>query len=497
MVRFYYALSLVAAMGWLGAILIAFDEELFVARGTVGPLLWLFLFLVVCCSFVLIGLQFRALTNQSDEKRFGGQVVLPWLMLVPTTVFAVLLFFDLNDLDRLLRPQVVSESTTANTPSAIDQRQDEVFDFEVPVIVEVDSFYDRWSAAVAWTLIVGLVLVFYHAIQVRRIMAGAGGFSFERYPPAGWKDLSVDPATLLVANSLIVRSNVHRLRAAFILILIIGLIGLGVQLYFTAGQLISSDIRDSPLAETRALADRLALEEDDTLRQQRLNTDERESIYAELIAIGVNFSEPFDDSSGFVFGDGDCTFDRSAFSRNTENWFFRNLRQDETETPASRLPCRASEGIQRRLSDARRLLSANEVLGVRLKSIEDTQNGVRNFIEKSLPTLLGVNDNDESFAVEQLVASGVTRFGILFVIIYLVQILVGIYRYSMRQAEYFESAAGALLMSVTRDDPFSEWRDELISSTIDFGKGPTSPTSAISGVVTRGWLGRRNPPQTE
>ena len=74
-----------------------------------------------------------------------------------------------------------------------------------------------------------------------------------------------------------------------------------------------------------------------------------------------------------------------------------------------------------------------------------------------------------------LLAQGITRFGILVVVIFLVQILVGIYRYSLRLSAFYSARADAFIATLDRKTDLGGWGADLLPESIDFGKHPVTP----------------------
>ena len=82
-----------------------------------------------------------------------------------------------------------------------------------------------------------------------------------------------------------------------------------------------------------------------------------------------------------------------------------------------------------------------------------------------------------------LVASAITRFGILLVVIFLVQILVGVYRYSLRLAGFYAARADALMARIDPKGAIGDWATVMTPMDIDFGRQPVSPAEHISRLV--------------
>ncbi|MCB9928453.1 MAG: hypothetical protein H6844_03430 [Alphaproteobacteria bacterium] len=83
--------------------------------------------------------------------------------------------------------------------------------------------------------------------------------------------------------------------------------------------------------------------------------------------------------------------------------------------------------------------------------------------------------SEETSNVNLLIASGITRFGILFIMLFIVQILVNLYRYSMRMSAYYLSQADALLLAEDGGDALLKVVPALSPQNVDFGKAPQTP----------------------
>jgi hypothetical protein len=88
------------------------------------------------------------------------------------------------------------------------------------------------------------------------------------------------------------------------------------------------------------------------------------------------------------------------------------------------------------------------------------------FLDKSGTT-------DERTATNLLLAAGITRFGVLAITIYLVQILIGLYRYNAQVAAHYFSQSDALLLTGHSPAEFGELSSKL-RLTVSFGKPETS-----------------------
>ncbi len=102
-----------------------------------------------------------------------------------------------------------------------------------------------------------------------------------------------------------------------------------------------------------------------------------------------------------------------------------------------------------------------------------------------------VSAEPEPSDVSLLIASGATRFGILLVVIFLVQILVGVYRYSLRLSAFYAGRADALVTVLDRKTDLGAWGAEFLPGDIDFGRQPRTPAQYVVDAITASG-GRKN-----
>ena len=95
----------------------------------------------------------------------------------------------------------------------------------------------------------------------------------------------------------------------------------------------------------------------------------------------------------------------------------------------------------------------------------------------------GESTPDPGSEVNLLIASGITRFGILFVVIYIMQVLVNLYRYTMRLSAHYVALSDALLLAQNNIEILTEIVPTLSPTQVDFGKQPNTPLEQFSKVV--------------
>ncbi|MEQ8784196.1 MAG: hypothetical protein RIE06_31400 [Roseibium album] len=106
-----------------------------------------------------------------------------------------------------------------------------------------------------------------------------------------------------------------------------------------------------------------------------------------------------------------------------------------------------------------------------------------------------VDSGPKKTDIALLVASGITRFGILVVVIFLVQILVGVYRYSLRLAAFYSARADALTAGVDRKTGLGDWGVDFMPDTIDFGRHPIAPAQYVVDAINA-YFARRDSKKT-
>ena len=80
-----------------------------------------------------------------------------------------------------------------------------------------------------------------------------------------------------------------------------------------------------------------------------------------------------------------------------------------------------------------------------------------------------------------LLATGVTRLGVFIISIFLVQILINLYRYNTRAAAYYLAHADSLMLS--EQDPESMvFRHGSLYPDIGYGKDPVAPLNSMAGI---------------
>jgi hypothetical protein len=111
---------------------------------------------------------------------------------------------------------------------------------------------------------------------------------------------------------------------------------------------------------------------------------------------------------------------------------------------------------------------------------------------------------DRSDQTRDLISTIATRVGAVLLLVFLIQILVTLYRYNTRLAAYYEARADALELSIASDghlnvDMFEATAVILSADRIDFGREPKSPVEngvELAKAVLSAAAGQRDKTQT-
>lgn len=104
-----------------------------------------------------------------------------------------------------------------------------------------------------------------------------------------------------------------------------------------------------------------------------------------------------------------------------------------------------------------------------------------NYLQNAIQSDFGAADQANNLNL--LIASGITRFGILFIMLFIVQILVNLYRYTMRMSAYYLSQADALLLAEDNGDGLLKVVPVLSPQEVDFGKAPQTPVQNLEKIL--------------
>ena len=155
--------------------------------------------------------------------------------------------------------------------------------------------------------------------------------------------------------------------------------------------------------------------------------------------------------------------------------------------------------IERMRKDEAFLRSELTYLEQRRKDIAKERMGARTLVlsRDASPKPKGNAELDENLsAFDLLIATGVTRFGVLIIAVYLVQILINLYRYNTRTAAYYLAHADALLLS-NKNPKVMEALHKALVPDVDYGRLPRTMAqnvgTRVSTAARRFWPGRGGP----
>ena len=103
------------------------------------------------------------------------------------------------------------------------------------------------------------------------------------------------------------------------------------------------------------------------------------------------------------------------------------------------------------------------------------------YLKEAIDSDFGTADQANNFNL--LIASGITRFGILFIMLFIAQILVNLYRYTMRMSAYYLSQADALLLAEDGGESLLRVVPVFSPQDVDFGKAPATPAQSLEKTI--------------
>jgi hypothetical protein len=125
--------------------------------------------------------------------------------------------------------------------------------------------------------------------------------------------------------------------------------------------------------------------------------------------------------------------------------------------------------------------SLERAVGAHLVSTDRILEERTNYLIKSIREDFGTAEQTNNLNL--LIASGITRFGILFIMLFIVQILVNLYRYTMRMSAYYLSQADAMLLAEDGGDGLLKVVPVLSPQDVDFGKAPQTPVQNLEKML--------------
>ncbi|MEM6760102.1 MAG: hypothetical protein AAF601_11555 [Pseudomonadota bacterium] len=304
--------------------------------------------------------------------------------------------------------------------------------------------------------------------------------------PDALRDMAEDRRWL--TRDLYRRSDAMRARANLILLAIIALILGGLVSIYVAGDLVSGD------AQTVTRLEQLT----QTIDNVEQELEAKDTQLAQLAAQEASLQVAARDLRRVIF---DLTGDQSPglweISKEIEPEEARILEGGSVVAP----PTDRTDEEMRELMIVRReefqiIEGEREELVSNYREVEtrrQNEKARRADIARALSALeQNLSSNIDSYLVSAqrepsdvslLLASGITRFGILLVVIFLVQILVGVYRYSLRLSAFYAGRADALVAAKDRKTDLGAWEAAFTPMDIDFGRQPVTPAQYVVDIV--------------
>lgn len=289
------------------------------------------------------------------------------------------------------------------------------------------------------------------------------------------------------------RSDKMRGRAQFILFTIVSLIIGGVVSIFLAGDLVSNDAQQQTrLEQMNLLLD--GYETDWTegaatlsgLASDRLSYAIEARILERSIHKKLALRSPqlSDIVRKYAADNADvssaATFDlpgTGGFSSMAED----SLETGEPVDPSVERKRLLAERVELVRNHAKNV-KEEELLSARQTAIATALNTLEEKLTGNVDTFL-INATPEPADRSLLIASSFTRFGLLLVVIFLVQILVGVYRYSLRLSAFYAARADAIIAMGDRKSDLGGWGHDFLPMDIDFGRQPATPAQYVVDIV--------------
>ena len=297
-----------------------------------------------------------------------------------------------------------------------------------------------------------------------------------------------------LAHDLYGRAAEMRRRAVFVLGAIIALILGGIGSIFLAGDLVSSDAaqmtRLSQLQQLLRTYEQEVATTSDQLVQRR-------SELQNLVPQIRDLRDEIRRHEGRPTPDLDAALAR-ALELEVSAVVLPPLEQTTEDKPDATTEEALSDRTKRRLVLVSNVTSLTEQISLTVKRQTRAlaaQAVLEMKLTENVATFL-IDTTPKPVDLSLLIASGVTRFGILVVVIFLVQILVGIYRYSLRLAAFYAARGDALIAAGGRQKDLGGWGDDMLPAMIDFGRQPVTPAQYMIDMM-RAYLARRNDKKAE
>ena len=164
----------------------------------------------------------------------------------------------------------------------------------------------------------------------------------------------------------------------------------------------------------------------------------------------------------------------------------RSELHDKDELPAEEEEIEKLDlGFERKDSIFKTLRSKQKRISGRIasqeKTVEKLEDSFRDALKRSISGVTPAATGQEGLNL--LIASGITRFGILFVMMFILQVLINLYRYTMRLSAHYLAQADALLLASNSDETLLKILPALMPTQVDFGRRPTTSVEELSRIL--------------
>lgn len=147
-------------------------------------------------------------------------------------------------------------------------------------------------------------------------------------------------------------------------------------------------------------------------------------------------------------------------------------RKSELELRKSLLAAEVQDLEQAIISQRSRVETANVAIDrMQLSELRNSTGGARSSDGE---------ENTSNVEAQALIASAVTRFGVIAVLLFFAQALINLYRYSLKMAAHYQANAISVLLSDGNDAKIRAVSEVLSVKDIRFGKEPPAPLTELS-----------------
>ena len=132
-----------------------------------------------------------------------------------------------------------------------------------------------------------------------------------------------------------------------------------------------------------------------------------------------------------------------------------------------------------------------EEINTQIRTLEGKQQNLDDNIQRIRESLIvgesdseaNQNQSDKNIFTQLLLAAGITRFGVVIIAIYLVQILSNLYRYNIQTAAHYRAIADFLILANPKDYEKIKSLDGALLPDIGFSKAPKMISQKITKSV--------------